>query len=420
MNLVLVKEQILFVWQTFWSKRMSYLFGGNTGNTPESLARKRQMAEQLMATATGSAPKNIGEGINALGAAFGARRLNAQLAETESAERAKAAEQFGRFAQQNGIDPSMADAMNNPYMGEGQSSIMQAVMAKKLQGQLAPEPVKGVTMGDRLVNPITGQVMADFSQQQQPDLPASAQEYEYARNQGFEGSFLDYQGMKRGNGVTMTSPDGTVMQVGGSSTAQGAFDKEAGKNEAATYKAAQDAAKAGAEIKQQVSVLRQANQNTGYSGFGSGIVGGALDMAENAGIDAPGNPRARAVLRSGGLDAALSRVQQTSGAISNAEMQLFIAAAPGLANTPEGNTALFDMMEQIADRSVKRVEAMEAYRQSEGTLQGFESAWNDWLEQNPLIVPTGDGSFAPAGTQEAQAPQDQSGEPSLDDLLNKY
>ena len=45
-------------------------------------------------------------------------------------------------------------------------------------------------------------------------------------------------------------------------------------------------------------------------------------------------------MKTGGLDVALAQVQKTKGAISNAEMDLFMAAAPGLQNTPEGNAAL--------------------------------------------------------------------------------
>lgn len=47
------------------------------------------------------------------------------------------------------------------------------------------------------------------------DRPTTAmQEYEFARSQGFEGTFTEYKQAMRGNGVTV-SPDGTV-QIGGS------------------------------------------------------------------------------------------------------------------------------------------------------------------------------------------------------------
>ena len=45
---------------------MSFIFGGNTGNTPEDAARKRDLANALAARALRQ-PKDIGSGLNAIG-----------------------------------------------------------------------------------------------------------------------------------------------------------------------------------------------------------------------------------------------------------------------------------------------------------------------------------------------------------------
>ncbi|NZD62894.1 hypothetical protein HX900_17460 [Rhizobium sp. WYCCWR 11290] len=50
-----------------------YLFGGTTGETAESLARKRAVAEALLANANSRVPQNIGEGISAIGQALSGR-----------------------------------------------------------------------------------------------------------------------------------------------------------------------------------------------------------------------------------------------------------------------------------------------------------------------------------------------------------
>jgi hypothetical protein len=42
---------------------VGYIFGGNTGETEESLSRKRAVAMALASKAS-SAPKNVGEGLN--------------------------------------------------------------------------------------------------------------------------------------------------------------------------------------------------------------------------------------------------------------------------------------------------------------------------------------------------------------------
>ncbi|WP_262512247.1 phage tail tip lysozyme [Agrobacterium tumefaciens] len=63
---------------------MAFIFGGNTGETPESLKRKRSIAEAL-AVKTSSAPRNVGEGLNALGNALIYRALMGKVDAGEAA-----------------------------------------------------------------------------------------------------------------------------------------------------------------------------------------------------------------------------------------------------------------------------------------------------------------------------------------------
>lgn len=45
--------------------------------------------------------------------------------------------------------------------------------------------------------------------------PSSIREYEYARKQGFTGSYQEFERSRRGRGMSMTLPDGTTVQIGG-------------------------------------------------------------------------------------------------------------------------------------------------------------------------------------------------------------
>jgi len=65
----------------------SYIFGGNTGETPETLKRKRAMAEAL---AQGRMPKNVGEGLTEVGNAIAYRMALADLASGEAMGQQKA------------------------------------------------------------------------------------------------------------------------------------------------------------------------------------------------------------------------------------------------------------------------------------------------------------------------------------------
>lgn len=179
----------------------------------------------------------------------------------------------------------------------------------------------------------------------------------------------------------------------------GKLSTQDGKNQDNMLDAARQSAANATELKQTINMLRAANKDTGYSGPGGGLIGTGLDMAEKLGVDAWGSPGSRAIMRSGGLDVALQKVQQTKGAISNAEMNMFMAASPGMQQTAEGNAALLDMAESIANRAIQRVQEMESWRQRNGTVQGFEAAWSEYINSNPIVTEDKVLGQTPTGAQ---------------------
>lgn len=202
------------------------------------------------------------------------------------------------------------------------------------------------------------------------------------------GGWQKVGGSKGDDGFEVSLPDGTTVR-------QGSFGNQDRKNVANRVNDEQTAAAAASSLRDTVKLMRKANDNTGYSGVGGNIYGAVDDTLEQFGWpNPPGNARARATMTSGGLNVALSKVQQTKGAISNKEMDLFTAASPGLQNTPQGNAALLDIMDGIADRQIERTRAMEQWRNDYGTLDGFEAEWNRYIDTNPLIMPTEDGSMS--------------------------
>lgn len=70
-----------------------YIYGGNTGETQDTLARKRKVAEALMIKA-GGAPKNVGEGLSAIGNALLYRSLMKKVDSGEKETAANAAMDF--------------------------------------------------------------------------------------------------------------------------------------------------------------------------------------------------------------------------------------------------------------------------------------------------------------------------------------
>jgi hypothetical protein len=102
---------------------MSSIFGGNTGLTYEDVQRKRAMASRLIAGQS-SAPRNVGEGLTAIGNALAARSLNKQAS--------KAVADNPQFANYDGL---RAVAGGNPS-----AKVIQALLSG------APNFARGGTM----------------------------------------------------------------------------------------------------------------------------------------------------------------------------------------------------------------------------------------------------------------------------------
>ncbi len=71
---------------------------------------------------------------------------------------------------------------------------------KVIAGQAFAGPAKPIVVGDRLVHPTTGKVVADFSTP--PALPADIQKYEYAVSQGYAGDITQWMRENRASGAT--------------------------------------------------------------------------------------------------------------------------------------------------------------------------------------------------------------------------
>jgi len=98
---------------------MKFIYGGSTGETPETIARKREMAMALVAQQ--DTPRDIGEGLNAIGKALLARSLY------KGAGRAEAEGMAG--APKFGFDPVMSALTRSSPASSG-NSVMAALDPK--------------------------------------------------------------------------------------------------------------------------------------------------------------------------------------------------------------------------------------------------------------------------------------------------
>lgn len=92
-----------------------FLFGGDTGETAQSLARRRAVAEAMLAGSTAIAPRNTGEGLHALGQALSGRFALNRINKQEEEGRASAREAFAPIAEALMGRPSSADTTPPPF-----------------------------------------------------------------------------------------------------------------------------------------------------------------------------------------------------------------------------------------------------------------------------------------------------------------
>lgn len=103
---------------------LSFIFGGDTGETPESIKRKRDLAMAIMGAST--APRNVGEGLNALGSGIVAGAMNRRANKAEKAGRGTADALFNRIIGQapdvsasNMLSPGIKPASTSTSAGTG-------------------------------------------------------------------------------------------------------------------------------------------------------------------------------------------------------------------------------------------------------------------------------------------------------------
>lgn len=143
-------------------------------------------------------------------------------------------------AQQAGQMPmgKIFELMSNPYLSEAQQGILATVIKQKMatgewtklndgtmfnnltgetQKVEVPRGPMAVSQGQTIFDPNTQQPMFSVpAAEKGNEKPAAIQEYEYAKEQGFPGSFQDWEASKKGGMSLQTNPDGTVSFSQGS------------------------------------------------------------------------------------------------------------------------------------------------------------------------------------------------------------
>lgn len=287
-----------------------------------------------------------------------------------------------------GAGPSLTDRYN-----QGVERGMR--LDEILRGQQARQYVPGAVNGDsgalsKLLglDPQMGIAVKQL-QIKEDKRPSGVQEYEYAKSQGYGGSFLDFQlEQKRAGGTNVNINNAPAK-------GETKYQEELGKNLAGRWNSL---AEEGDAAQEELSIISQLRNVMPAGGLLTGISGRLAQY----GIGGEGV---------GDLQATQSLVDRLtpkqrvpgSGASSDLDVKMFKNSLPSLWNAPGGNAIILDTMESMALYRQARGEI--AYRLMDGTMNRQQALEEFKKLPDPFAAfkeyrkraPAGQGQGAPQG-----------------------
>lgn len=281
---------------------------------------------------------------------------------------AAASDPFLNDSQRGMINTALQQQMQN-------SDPMRQMQMQKLQRDLnTPAKRNTTSINGNLVDADTGQVIANFPEQTKPT--SDIQNFEYARQNGFAGTFDQYQQMVKKAGASSTN-----VAVGEGDKFYEALDK---KN-AETFSSLSDT---GVQAR---SKLAQIDRLRGLMAASPTGATAALKLAAGEyGIKTDGLDD---LLASQALINELvpQQRQPGSGPMSDADLALFKQSLPRIINTPEGNNLILDTMtgisqyqmqmgdiaDRVANREITAAQGRELIKNLKNPLEDFRKSSKD-------------------------------------------
>lgn len=279
-----------------------------------------------------------------------------------------------QFEQNNGagsFEKLTADEVKNlvsqakPLLA-AHAGIQQKVEYKDAGGQLLPfdansgQPLQGAKPIEKTAGP-----------------SASVGEYNLAKQQGFTGSFFDYQRQLKAAG-------GTKINVGGPAVESSA-DKAYGE---ALGKSYGDVIDQGRSAQEKIDSLRVLRDNPAVTGPTQDFKAAGATLLSELGVPIPQNTLNQ-----------VSNLQQYKAVVNKLVLQEQIAqkgpqtesdakrmqeTLAQTTNIREANDLIIGYQMALEARKIERAEFADAYRQKSGKIDGWENEWRAYMRQTPL------------------------------------
>lgn len=287
----------------------------------------------------------------------------------------------GRGGADPGIRALLIDALSNPASDEQTRGIAQMLLQRQMAASAPVRPEYGfITAPDGTIirtDKTSGAItpLGQYAAPNEGTKPTDdMREYDLARQQGFQGSFFDFQRQMKeagraSNSVTLAS--------------ETEFEKGLGKADAERFSTlSSDGTTAQADLARIGELRGLLGDSPG------GFVTGLQQYASSLGIKLGDNVSS--------IEAATALINQLvpqqrpagSGTMSDRDVSLFKESLPSLMNTPQGNELILDTMEamskyrlqqaDIADavmsKEITRTEGMKRLRSLPNPIDAFRTA----------------------------------------------
>lgn len=261
------------------------------------------------------------------------------------------------FQQGRAYDDRRAEMARQRMVEEQQQKAFQGAVAGA--GDLGPMAPVIQSLGAEKGAPL----LAELIQQRTapPKQTDDQREYEMARSQGFQGSFMDYLTQIKKAGAQVTQLD--MRQ-------ESAYDKELGTQLATEFVTANRAAAKATRDLANLRVMRTAIDDKNlYTGTGGDTIQGMKKAAETLfGVSVKGTASGE-VVQNLASEIAVGNKEKLPGPMSDADRQFLVEMAPSLTKTPEGNRLIIELGMAHKEWEASKAKAVQEFaRQNGGRL----------------------------------------------------
>lgn len=373
----------------------SVSFGGGLAEAPEPrYMRQRAMADALL-QGTNRPVTGIGEGISQLANTAAAGFIGKRADEAEkSTARARAEalrsalasdDPMGALSQSE--DPELMNLSLQYQMARAMKDPAEtyATLTDDQEKELGLDPSGTYQRGN------IGNKVDVLTQPTKPaESPGAVREYEYAKGQGYTGSFLDFQLEQKKAGASTSTTNVTV--AGDKKNAETVGDYW-GKKLSSVLDAGFSAPVTIAKYKRLGALLDQVGTGTfaqaGVS-FKKALKGAGFDPEEFGITD---NTAAADAAEAVSNELAMQMRNPSNGAgmpgaMSDSDRNFLSNTVPNLSKVPGGNAVIIDAAVKLAQRDAEVGQMANDYAAARGGLLdgGFYAQLQQWSEANPLFA----------------------------------